>query len=523
MRIMLLTLCLFKISLAFSQAKIEVMNSPKQLGVNVLTGKPMMGIAYAFPERIQKTFYDTTTGYITVQQRETSRNGKHWEPKGDIVQFDVKRDSVLWSMKMNYMLNELKQLNGILLYGSNKMGYSLDLPTGRSKWEVRNNLHIADNRVGIGVGYRFNGLNANSKLLEGIELKSGRIVWTREVDRDYGWTEVFPLKDTTYLIRSSGIVQLDPRTGKGWQYDALTGSKNYTGLVAGSAAAVATGLLFGAYVMPTGPNTVTELDSGPLVEDSAIYYASRNELVRLSRYTGEVEWKYAIPKDMGSKSVLFKKNGLLYMLNTGSGRMYGELVPFGLPFFAAFEPETGKQVFFSTINILKNGIVDYSLKQDNILLIFGDRILKYSLLSGAQEAEKMLGTKSYGKAVSEVGRHVYLRQAGTNPVNLLESDSTKLFLYTAEDSVLSFDNHLKTVGTVPKNELVFQFLHHKGLDFILDSSIAIVLNEDGQRVAELDIGFGAKMYGNSVYYPDGRVLKILDITPLLTPKLEDMD
>jgi len=53
--------------------------------------------------------------------------------------------------------------------------------------------------------------------------------------------------------------------------------------------------------MSTGHNLVRDLVSNTLIDSSCIYFASREQLVKIDQQSGEIVWKFSIPNDLASK------------------------------------------------------------------------------------------------------------------------------------------------------------------------------------------------------------------------------
>ena len=69
---------LFLISVeSFSQSSnVLVLTNEKSIGKNLINRKQIEAKEYIFPERIENSYIDTTTGFLTVQLRGLSKNGK---------------------------------------------------------------------------------------------------------------------------------------------------------------------------------------------------------------------------------------------------------------------------------------------------------------------------------------------------------------------------------------------------------------------------------------------------------------
>lgn len=155
------------------------MSNDKVFGKSFTDNSFIKGIAYVFPERINETFLDTTTRFLTVQLRGLSKNEKWLNNTGNIVQYDIKINYVLWTKKMIYSTSNIQQLSNTLLYTSGNKSYCLDNKTGNELWEVKNNIYFVDPRENIGIGYTSKNSARSSNELEGIDLRNGNILWKK--------------------------------------------------------------------------------------------------------------------------------------------------------------------------------------------------------------------------------------------------------------------------------------------------------------------------------------------------------
>jgi hypothetical protein len=76
------------------------------------------------------------------------------------------------------------------------------------------------------------------------------------------------------------------------------------------------------------------------------------------------------------------------MVNKGYAFMGNRQLDFGTPFIAAFDKNTGKQLFLTTLNSKKDQVNGFKIDKEAIILILNDRVLKYSMANGANILEK---------------------------------------------------------------------------------------------------------------------------------------
>lgn len=123
----------------------------------------------------------------------------------------------------------------------------------------------------MGLGYKFTQASGNNMHdLLGIDLNSGRTLWSRNVPRGGGWNDLFFLNDSTLMLVAGGLHSIHMKTGRGWSHMAVTAKEDYKGVAATNAVGLGVGLLTGTYFY-RGPNVVYDLVSNTIIDSLHIY------------------------------------------------------------------------------------------------------------------------------------------------------------------------------------------------------------------------------------------------------------
>jgi len=516
MRKILFGLSLLIALTGFSQKnQIQVFRNEKILGKSLVDSSFIKGFEYVFSERIHEVFLDTTTGFLTAQLRGLSKNGKWLNNTGSIVQYDIKNQKVLWSKKIAYQSSNLQQFSKTMIYTIANKSYCLDIYTGNELWEVKNNIYFVDPIYSIGIGYKFKSSTGYSNELEGIDLRNGNVVWKRDLNREYGWNDVFYSNDSTIIVVAAGLHAINLKTGKGWDYNTITGKKDYTGTAAANAVGVGLGLLTGTFVMSTGHNLVRDLVSNPITDSCNIYFASKEQLVKIDKQSGEILWKFPFSNDLVSKSSIFMNDSVIFMINKGMAFMGYRQLDFGMPFFAAFERQSGKQIFLSLINVNDDPILSYQIKNSEIFLVFKSRIAKYSMETGDLIVEKEFTKDSVGELKYFVGNQVFITNQNGDLMSLTQFDSIKVFVFTSKGKILSIDSELNISNTIESADLSIYYLRTKNFKFIAKDKKTLVVNNAGRRVAEIDVNSNAFMIGNTIYDIQDKSFIAIDLSNMI--------
>ncbi len=502
---------IFLISLqGLAQKETEVTSKPIEAGKNLLTAQPVPAMEYTFPERIHDFQLDTVNNHITIQLRGLSKNGKWLDNKGQVVRYDTEGQKVLWSKKLIYQTENLEQTGGVTIHSTVKKSYSLDNFTGSEQWEVKNSLIFADPVSKIGIGYKLQPINAKENILEGIDLKSGKVLWQREISREYSWNEIFYLNDSTLLIGASGLHSLNIFDGTGWDYTTVTGKKDYTASAVGTGLGVVAGILTGTYAVATGHDLVRDVVSNVLIDSADIYFASRKDLVKLNRQ-GEVLWKKSLPDDMTSKSMIFRKGDNLIMVNRGYAFMGYRQLDFGTPFIASFDINTGDQKYLQKVTMAKKDMIKgIDIKDEELLLVFNDHISRFSLNSGQLMLDKKFNIEEFGGLNYFIGEQVFVQRDSLFR-SLPDLDAAKHYIYSGNGRILVLDSDLKFVSVIKAEDedVYVQYLNRDNMRFIAKENKTFVIDTEGKKLAELSASAQSIFLNGKLY--DARDNTFLEI------------
>lgn len=484
--------------ISFSQKnQIQVLSNPVTIGKSLIDSSTYKGIEYVFPEEIYKIFLDTTTGFLTAQLRGVSKNGKWLNSTGQIVQYDINNQKVLWTKKIAYQTSNLKLFSKTMIFTVSNKSYCLDINTGNELWEVKNNIYLVSPIDNIGFGYNLKGLKVNSNEFEGIDLNNGQVLWKRELNGEYGWNDVFYTNDSTLVVAAAGLHSLDTKTGKGWDYNTITGKKDYTETVVKNVVGVGLGLLTGTGFISSGNNLVRDVVSNKIVDSSNIYMASKEQLVKIDKLTGATIWKFS--KDLASKSSIFINDSQIFMINKGMAFMGNKALNFGKPFFAAFDKQTGENKFLTIINIEDNPILSYKVLNGEVFLVYKNRIEKYSMVTGELITGKEFPEELYGELKHFIGNQVFIKNENGDLVSLPQTDTSKIYVFTSQNKSLTIDSELNISKTTEYDDVNIYYLKTKDLKFFAKDNKALVINNDGQQIAEIEVTLNAFIIGDTLY------------------------
>jgi len=299
------------------------------------------------------------------------------------------------------------------------------------------------------------------------------------------------------ILAAAGLHSINIKNGTGWDYDAITGKKDYKETAITNAAGIAMGALTGTGMVATGYNLVRDVISNVLIDSSSIYLASKEKISRLG-HDGQIQWTHPLPEDSTSNSEIFIKDNILYLLNKGYAFMGNRKLDFGTPFFTSFDLNSGKQIFMSTIKEKKDQVNGYIISKDTILLLFKDRVSKYSMKDGSVLSEKSFDVKTAGELRDFLGDQVYTK-TDSDFKCLATSDPTKYYLYTSTKKILVTNCDLDIIDQIDADQLYIYYLKTKDLKFLAKGKETIILDNSNKIVADLKVSGKAKLAGSKLF------------------------
>jgi len=511
MRTIILGLLIIISTTAFSQKKdLQVIRKEKVLGKDLLNNSEIIGYEYMFPDRIEETYLDTISGFLTVQLRGVSKNGKRLDNFGKILLYDLKEKKLKWSKKIAYQASKLKQFSNTMIYTVVNKSYCLDIDNGNELWKVKNDIYFVDPISNIGIGYN----PKKSNELEGINLKNGEVIWNKELNREYGWNHVYYTNDSTLIVVAAGLHSINLKNGSGWDYNTITGKKDYTATIAKNVAGVALGFLTGVGVLSYGHNLVRDVASNVLVDSLNFYLASKEQLAKIDKQTGDVIWNHPFPKDLPSKSSIFMNDSLVFMINKGFAFMGYRQLNFGTPFIAAFDKVTGEQKYLSLIT-KDDPILGFHVLDKEMYLVFKNRMAKYSQETGNLLIEMSFPEEEFGELKYFVGNQVFKPNENGDLSSLIQSDTTKVFVFTNKDKIVSVDNQLKVAKIIDFEDLNIYYLRTKNNKFFEKDKLTWIIDSEGQKVAEIEATSKAFLIGETLYDRKDDSFFEIDLTEII--------
>jgi len=483
------------------------------IGKNFKTNTDIIANEYVFSDNIFSWNIDDSAKLLTLQLRGTSKKGNDLNDTGNMQLFDFGTNYIKWNKKLDYTTTNIDQYDNMFLKTTDGKSSRLNNENGENLWQAKNTIYYVNTIQKIGVGYKYSDTDFTNTL-EGIDLNTGNSMWKRVVRRDYGLNDISLLNDSVILVAANGLHAVNLKNGTGWNYDAATGKKDHTATIGANIVSFAFSALMGTdFEVYSGHDLYTDVVSNVLVNSTSIYMADQKSIIRIDQ-NGDVRWKENLPKGLPSKSTLFIKDSMLYMVNHGFAFRNGQLVNYGKPFVAGFNISNGKRVYLTPIEYKKEQINAFDTHQDTLFLLTKSRVYKYSLTNGSELWEQTIKRDSLGELTDFAQADVYIK-SDSGFTNLSLSDSTKVQVFTSKDKLLVLNDLLKPDKIIPQNDLYFCYLETEGYKFLENGGITVVIDKNNKQVAELNISKNAILKGRTLYEAQGNSVVAIDIDQVI--------
>jgi len=508
-------ICLFPLLLSAKKKEISVAPGQRLIATNISTGSDIKVNTLCFSDRVFKVNVDKNTGWLTVQLRGLKPNGKYLKNKGAVLLYAPKEANIKWSRHISFMNSSVKQFNDDIIFRKGSKRYFIDNNTGKEKSRLQHELYYYDQCTDIALGYKYDNEGYLGDNLEAMDLNSRRILWSKVLSKKYGWDAFTHLNDSTVIITSSGLHCMNLRSGKGWKLKSVTAIKNYTSMIGANIAGIAAGVLTGTAVISTGQDVLTGLASQVLIDSSFLYFASQDKLCKLNKSTGEVIWTYPFEKKFASNSRLYINDSTVFMINNGKGFIGRGVYNCGKVFIAAFDKKTGDARYVKEVAIKKNPVVCSKDLRNFFVLVFKDRLMKFSKKTGEMILDKNLSSYDFGNMKYFVGDNIYMPDGAAGFKKMKNANIDEMFVFTTNGLVLNVNSDLDVVSSLYSKNLFYSFLEYENCKMLTNRDESYLIDESGKKHLSINISPAAFIVNDVLYDKLGNDLIMVEMSELL--------
>lgn len=487
-KLLIVVIACISISLSAAYAQDSVI-----AGENYLTGETIKVKEFSFPNRIYYWRVVDSTSRVIVQLREINWRRTRWKEDGKLVCFDLKERKNLWSQRISYVEPVVQRGNLLFFCNDRWERKCCDINTGALKCSPEQRLFYLSPTDDIGMGFDPDNL----RKAQGVDLNTGNVLWERRIRMQYGVNGICPLNDSMLLLSCSGLHALNLRDGTGWDFEAKTGLKDFTAAAAGSAVGIALGAFTGVYTIICGYDVLTGLCSNTLMDADRIYFADMNRLSCLGK-DGRVIWQKEFDDELLSKSFLFTKGSdTLILLNLGYGYFGKRTVSYGRPFIAAYDRNTGTQLYALRIGGEDYPVKKFLVEESSIILLLEDKIAKCPLVKGGDILQQRFADIDVDYLKEFIRKDAYMQYGGTfiplkeaYPGGLAVQGSCRVFI---------LGDDLEIIDSIEEERIYRPITTVGSYKFMLNQTEIAVADSEGNEVARIGASGSCFRNGNFLY------------------------
>jgi len=461
-------------------------------GKNVLTQSAINTSIYCFPSTVLDYAVDPGRGVLNALLSTKNQAG---EKTTTLVAYDMRRQVGLWSQDA-LSIESLLSSGGLLVSVEGKHSVLRNPVNGKPIWKASGRMFHIDSTTQRGIGFRF---SSGGSFVEGIELKTGKPLWSNAILVKKGWAGYSWIDDSRLCVKASGLNIININTGNGWVFDTTIGQNPYDSKVIANTWAVF-GIVGAMISIPAAYRSGIEINSGLcsdiLVDSGDIYFAGREEVVCLDP-SGATKWQQELPKKMTSASHLLLDNGVLYVVNKGEGFQDGEQKAIGISFVAAFSANDGTPIFNQQIGEKKSKkiIRDQIAVDGNLYLIYDKTVARCSPATG-----EIVQEKTFAENISHFLKgDVFLRN-GADFMPLTElSARGNVYVAKSDGNVVGLTADLAEMNAAGFGNEFVRYYKGGNYSFLACDGHTVVINGQNHEVGDFGASDKARLIGNTLY------------------------
>lgn len=499
LRCFTLTVSIFSIcSIGNITAQDQISSTRSIVGKNIQTDKYVYGDIYEFPYTIESFTYDS------VRSKRLYVNLKNDKPQGTespyyFVNFDRRMKRTLNFETLHAQAHNTVSTEVYSWFNTANKVTKTDNTTGDVLKEHKQTLSYFSTPHKLGISVKNAGESVTA-----FDLNTGEKRWKTAIQDFKGWDSAQKLNKDAILVEANGIHCLRLTDGRGWHYSAPNINRKpaineINAKHAPNAQAYSqTGISF-----ISKDTIIDNISSNILLDKDTIFYAYSDTIVCLGKF-GQVIWKKSVQKKNMSTSTLFTDNTYVYIINHGYASAAGKRIPYGKPFFSAYNKQTGERLFHNQL-AFKGKPILHQVKHNNTLVIQTvSSILRYKLPSGAFIDEKKIDYAETGYFTIGKLENVYVinRQKQIEVFEktaLIFTDKNQYFTYHTNGQLIEtekMNSYLTYVGTIKENTILANTIK----TIILDSNSKILMDLNLPQVSTIRNGKITCIDDNKIFY-----------------------
>jgi outer membrane protein assembly factor BamB len=349
--------------------------------------------------------------------------------KSGFLLYDFEKDAPRWHAESD-MTFEVMRNDDLLLRG----------PAGPRLYEAATGQFLRKAEPGLYLLEGKTSLIIRSDTFAVVNINTGQRIWNSPGCEWKGERQVVRGDSVTLYVIAEGVHTLDIKNGRRWQYLTPTSWTN-VGKELATTAAVAC-LSLGTVVKNYNPDVTMHMNSLPLIDGDALFFAARDKMVRLDKRTGKEMWTTEIDPELEGMTLVNLSESEVLLVGMGVKIINNVRVMAAPPSLRVISKVTGK---IRASHLMEDPAIvqDVRVVGQQIYLLTAAELI---ILNTDLKRLNVIATKaeygSYSDLLSTAGDTLVLRS--TKGIVALDGTSLKelWFQYSEVPPVLGVDEEI---------------------------------------------------------------------------------
>lgn len=275
-----------------------------------------------------------------------------------------------------------------------------------------------------------------------VDASTGKMLWDVPINLTYAGSIQRKKGDTIFMI-AEGLKAIDLSTGANWYQELETGVDSYEGMDFVNGFGVASVILFGGGSFQSSPDRVKGMRSQLFSDESGNYLSGTKEIMCVTD-NGSLKWKKPLPVPLTGSSWITADDTAIYIINKGYGILGGRLVKADIPYLAAYDKSTGKQLMVVDLKAGDRNVVSAAHKDGYYYVSYDDELLCIDLSSHSIISSTRNNIEGYSVYVPSI--ILYMRDG--DEYSSLAMDCPQCVVMIKDSTIGVFDKELRRKKTI---------------------------------------------------------------------------
>jgi hypothetical protein len=490
----------------FSQMEVEsIKTTSLNVGLSAISINTLVAKVYQLPYPLYDYQADTLTRQLIFSGRQTGEGTSTYLSRGFFGAISSADDEPKWVNESS--LYDVR-ISGNNLLLSNEVR-SVRYNKLRGYDEIRYDSKLIYTVPKYNRGFMYD--RSQDQVLHCVNLTLGTSTWSCSIPRTENWVDTRALNDSVVLIAASGLHAVNIRTGLLWSFPLSTAVRTNRSFVYSNAKYTTVQKVSTVIKTSAEDNLVTQIASNILVDDSRIYFASREKMIALN-HRGQLLWQLDLKNYPTSKMLITRTDSSLSLVNFGLATHSNNFVTWGRPFIITIQPSTGRIVNQNDLGHIEN-LADF-IKTDDAFIFAGKGAVQEARPGKADLKTLLtLSPQKYGEFVEFInGDEYYTFKEGyyvplnfiNDKVNYFRADNNKI--YGIEEDQFKYEYHYTELFRLNKK--------YKNRTFLYNDKKTLITSNNFELLFTIDLSDRNVILDDKLYFMGEASIYMLDLKAL---------